>query len=169
MWALCLQMTLPTTSSQYLYSEDSGPLECETVVLDVWFLTFKGLTLLRKNGKHSPNTGSHARRLKSLSIPLRLPNLTFIFFQMLHPTASIFRTTFQKYPNLILQEFFRNYVKVHMLYTRGIILLGTDYYSWNFIMTQISTSTLTHKNLPNFSILSLQTILMDVNKPLSFN
>jgi hypothetical protein len=82
---------------------------------------------------------------------------------MLHPTASIFSPTFQKYLNLILREFFRNDVKVHMLYTCGRILVGTDYYSWNFIMTQISTSTLTHMNLPNFSILSLQTILMDVN------
>jgi hypothetical protein len=71
--------------------------------------------LLWKNGKHSPNTGSHPRRPESLAIPLRLPHVTFIFFQMLHPTASIFSPTFQKYPNLISQEFFRNDVKVHML------------------------------------------------------
>jgi hypothetical protein len=109
--ALCLQMNLPTTSSQYFYSEDSGHPECETVLLGEWFLTFKGITLLWKNGKHSPNTGSHARWLESLPIPLRLPHLTLIFFQMLHPTASIFT----------------NDVKVHMLYTCGRILLGTDY------------------------------------------
>jgi hypothetical protein len=165
-WALCLPMTLPTTSSQYFYSEDSGPLGCEIALLGEWFPTFIGTTLLWKNGKHSTNTGSHARRLESSSIPLRLPHLTFIFFQMLHSTASIFSPTFQKYLNLILWEFFRNDVKVYMLYTCGRILVGKDYNSWNFIITQISTSTLTHTNLPNFSILSLQTTLMDVNRPL---
>jgi len=46
MWALYLQMTLPTTSSQHFYSEDSGPLEYETALLGEWFLTFKGITLL---------------------------------------------------------------------------------------------------------------------------
>jgi hypothetical protein len=88
---------------------------------------------------------------------------------MLHLTASIFSPTFKKYLNLILQEDFRNDVKAHMLHTCGRILVGADYYSWTFIMTQISTSTLTHTTFPNFSILSLHTILMDVNKPLSLN
>lgn len=96
-WALCLPMTLPTTSSQYFYSADSGPLGRETALLGEWFPTFKGTTLLWKNGKHSTNTGSHTRRLESSSIPLRLPHLTSIFFQMLHSTASIFSPTFQKY------------------------------------------------------------------------
>ena len=120
------------------------------VLLGEWFLTFKGTTLLWKNGKHSPNTEAHPRRLESLAIPLRLPHFTFIFFQMLHPTASICSPIFQKYLNLILWEDFRNDVKVHMLHTCGRILVATDYCSRTFVMTQISTSTLKQTNLPKF-------------------
>lgn len=149
-WDLCLEMTLPTTSSQYFYTEDSGPLWCQNVLLGEWFLTFKGTTLLWKNGKHSPNTEAHPRRLESLAIPLWLPHFTFIFFQMLHPTASISSPTFQKYLNLILWEDFRNDVKGHVLHTCGRILVGTDYCSWTFVMIQISTSTLKQTNLPKF-------------------
>lgn len=110
-WALCLQMTLPTTSSQYFYSEDSGPLGCQTALLGEWFLTFS-ITVLWKNGKHSSNTGSHARRLEWILInTTTTPTPNFYIFSDTPSNCSIFSPTFQKYLNLILQEFFRNDVK----------------------------------------------------------